>query len=112
MRVVQIDLSSVNISWSHNTGTEVLGYEVYIRKTDTGNVTSYDVLGATNVNLVLTSLQVDTKYKIWLVAYGEHLPSLPTEPIDIELNGMIPSAANLSLNWTKVCYLCLCMHAC
>ena len=112
MRVVQIDLSSVNISWSHDTGTEVLGYEVYVCKADMGNVASHDVPGATNVNLVLTSLQVNTEYKIWLVAYGEHLPSLATEPINIELNGMIPLATNLSLKWTKVCSLCLCMHAC
>ena len=97
VKVAQTSPTTVDVSWSHNSGTEVLGYEVFICNEDTGNVASHDVPGPTNVNIVLTDLQVNTTYKIWLVSYGEHLPSLPTEPVNIELNGMIPLPTNLSL---------------
>ena len=94
--VTQIGPSSLGVSWSHNAGAEVLGYEVFVLNVDKGNVTGHDVPGATNANLVLTNLQANTVYKIWLVAYGQHLPSQPTEPVDIELNGMIPLTTKLS----------------
>ena len=103
----QISPSSLDISWSPETGKEVLGYEVFILNVETENVVAHDVPDPSTVSLVLMDLQQNTVYKVWLVSYGQHLPSPPTEPIDVKLNGMIP-LLKFGLKCTIIYSLCIC----
>lgn len=92
--LTQVSPSSLAVSWTLSNGVEVKGCEVFVCDIATGTVTSTDVPNPTNTNLVLIDLQADTVYSVWLVAYGEHLPSLPTKPANITLNGMTLSSIN------------------